>query len=79
MKPIPTIKSSIGSIDLKTKENVINRYERSDVCGVVPASIVAENVIAFEILKQILIKFPCDDFNELKASINKYREEIYRK
>jgi chorismate synthase len=79
MKPIPTIKSSIGSIDLKTKENVINRYERSDVCGVVPASIVVENVIAFEILKQILIKFPCDDFNELKASINKYREEIYRK
>jgi chorismate synthase len=79
MKPIPTIKSSIGSIDLKTKENVVNRYERSDVSGVVPASVVIENVCAFEILKQILLKFPGDDFNELKESIDKFRKDIYNK
>jgi chorismate synthase len=79
MKPIPTIRSSIGSVDLKSKENVVNRYERSDVCGVVPASIVVENVCAFEILKQILIKFPSDDFNELKKNIDDYRSEVYKK
>jgi chorismate synthase len=79
MKPIPTIKKSINSIDLKSKQNVVNRYERSDVCGVVPASIVIENICAFEVLKQILIKFPSDDFNELKESIDEYRREVYNR
>ncbi len=79
MKPIPTIKSNISSVDLKTKQNVVSRYERSDVCGVVPASVVIENVCAFEILRQILLKFPGDDFNELKKNIEDYRREIYNK
>ncbi|MBL4934833.1 chorismate synthase [Clostridium sp. YIM B02515] len=77
MKPIPTVRQSIASIDLKTKTNVTNRYERSDVCGVVPASIVLENVCAFEILKEMLNKFPGDNFMEFKRSIEQYRNEIY--
>lgn len=79
MKPIPTIKQSIRSVDLRTKQNVVNRYERSDVCGVVPASVVLENVCAFEVLKQILIKFQNDDFRELKHSLELYRNEVYNK
>ena len=79
MKPIPTIRKNISSIDLAKRENVINRYERSDVCGVVPASVIIENVCAFEILKEILNKFPNDDFNELKKSIDIYKTEIYTK
>ncbi|WP_434303955.1 chorismate synthase [Clostridium botulinum] len=72
MKPIPSIKKPIKTINLKEKINVENRYERSDVCGVVPASIVLENVCAFEILKEILSTYPCDDFNTLK----KYMREM---
>ncbi|HDK7155976.1 TPA: chorismate synthase [Clostridium botulinum] len=72
MKPIPSIKKPLKTIDLKEKINVENRYERSDVCGVVPASIVLENVCAFEILKEILSTYPCDDFNTLK----KYMREM---
>ncbi|AUM96789.1 TPA: chorismate synthase [Clostridium botulinum] len=72
MKPIPSIKKTIKTINLKEKINVENRYERSDVCGVVPASIVLENVCAFEILKEILSTYPCDDFNTLK----KYMREM---
>ncbi|HDK7175121.1 TPA: chorismate synthase [Clostridium botulinum] len=72
MKPIPSIKKPIKTINLKEKINVENRYERSDVCGVVPASIVLENVCAFEILKEILNTYPCDDFNTLK----KYMREM---
>ncbi|NFS08059.1 chorismate synthase [Clostridium botulinum] len=72
MKPIPSIKKPIKTINLKEKTNVENRYERSDVCGVVPASIVLENVCAFEILKEILNTYPCDDFNMLK----KYMREM---
>ncbi|MHB9938949.1 chorismate synthase [Clostridium sporogenes] len=72
MKPIPSIKKPLKTIDLKEKINVENRYERSDVCGVVPASIVLESVCAFEILKEILSTYPCDDFNTLK----KYMREM---
>ncbi|MBU5300230.1 chorismate synthase [Clostridium sporogenes] len=72
MKPIPSIKKPLKTIDLKEKINVENRYERSDICGVVPASIVLENVCAFEILKEILSTYPCDDFNTLK----KYMREM---
>lgn len=72
MKPIPSIKKPIKTINLKEKTNVENRYERSDVCGVVPASIVLENVCAFEILKEVLNTYPCDDFNRLK----KYMREM---
>lgn len=73
MKPIPTIKKPIHSIDVINKTNVINRYERSDICGVVPASIVLENVCAFEILKELLNTFPRDDFNKLKQYLDEYR------
>jgi len=69
MKPIPSIKKNIKSVDLVKKENVVNRYERSDVCGVIPASVVLENVCAFEILKELMNKYPADDFNEIKRMV----------
>ncbi|WP_461615652.1 chorismate synthase [Clostridium sp. Marseille-QA1073] len=71
MKPIPTVKKPLKSINLRDKTNIITRYERSDVCGVVPASVVLENVIAFELLKEILNTYPSDDFNSLKRYLNK--------
>lgn len=79
MKPIPTVKKAVQTIDISKKSNVSSRYERSDVCGVIPASIVLENVCAFEILKELLNKFPSDDFNELKKSLSIYRREVYNK
>ena len=39
-------------LSLYKKENIVNRYERSDLCGVIPASVVLENVCAYEILKE---------------------------
>lgn len=79
MKPIPTVKKSLDSIDLVSRTNVVNRYERSDVCGVIPASVVLENVCAFEILKELMNKFPCDSFQELKQYVIKYKREVYKR
>jgi chorismate synthase len=76
MKPIPSIRKTINSINLKDMTKVENRYERSDVCAVVPASIVLENVCAFEVLKEIINTFPSDDFNQLKQNINSYRNRF---
>lgn len=76
MKPIPSVKKPIPSVNLKTKENVLSRYERSDVCAVIPATVVLENICAFVILKEIMEKFNCDTMEELKYSMGKYRKEL---
>lgn len=78
MKPIPTVKKPVKTIDLKLGVNTESRYERSDVCGVVPASIVIENVCAYEILKELLMKFPADTFEELRHYIKEYNEKNWR-
>ncbi|NEZ45651.1 chorismate synthase [Clostridium niameyense] len=76
MKPIPSVKKTMHTVDLKSRINVESRYERSDITGVVPASIVLENICAFEILKQLIDKFPSDTFQELKNSLKEYRNKI---
>jgi chorismate synthase len=53
MKPIPTLKKPLDSIDLNTKQSMPTIYERSDVCAVPAASVVVENVVAFEIAAQL--------------------------
>jgi chorismate synthase len=53
MKPIPTLLKPLASIDLTTKQPMAAVYERSDVCAVPAASVVVENVIAWEIAKEI--------------------------
>ena len=48
-KPISTLQKPLESIDMETKEPSTASYERSDVCAVSAASIIIENVVAFEI------------------------------
>ncbi|NLC66266.1 MAG: chorismate synthase [Clostridium sp.] len=74
IKPIPSIKIKYNSVDLKNKRNTSSRYERSDVTAVVPFSVVLENVMAFEILKAILITFSKDNKDELTHAVN-YRKK----
>ena len=53
MKPIPTLLQPLMSIDLATKLPMPAVYERSDVCAVPAASVVAENVVAWEIANEL--------------------------
>ncbi|MCL2744612.1 MAG: chorismate synthase [Planctomycetaceae bacterium] len=53
MKPIPTMKRGLASINIETKEPQTAIYERSDVCAVPAASVVAENVVAFTIAAEV--------------------------
>jgi len=53
MKPIPTLLKPLESIDLATKQPMPAVYERSDVCAVPAASVVVENVVAWEIAKEL--------------------------
>ncbi|MDR1485349.1 MAG: chorismate synthase [Planctomycetaceae bacterium] len=55
MKPIPTMRKPLDSIDWNTKKAKQATYERSDVCAVPAASVVVENVLA-TVLMNALIK-----------------------
>lgn len=66
MKPIPTMLKPLKTADLDTKEETETRYERSDVCALPRAVVVAESVIAPVLANAILDKFGGDSMEELK-------------
>ncbi|MCP3906309.1 MAG: chorismate synthase [Planctomycetes bacterium] len=72
MKPISTLLRGLPSVDLNTKKPEHSAYERSDVCALSAASVVMENVVAFEIARAFLEKFAGDSMTELRASYEAY-------
>jgi chorismate synthase len=73
-KPISTLAKKLDSINLETKEKSEASYERSDVCAVSAASVIVENVVAFEIACALTDKFGNDSLPEMQA-----RYELYLK
>jgi chorismate synthase len=70
MKPISTLLRGMPSVDLKTGESLQSQYERSDICAVSAASVVLENVVAFEVCKALRTKFGGDSLKEVAAQVN---------
>ena len=64
MKPISTLLQGLPSVDLNTKQPEQSQYERSDICAVSAASVVMENVVAFEIARAVCDKIPGDSMRE---------------
>lgn len=72
MKPISTLLRGMDSVNLKTLTSERSDYERSDVCAVPAASVVAENVVAFEVARAFLKKFSGDTLREVRAAYDFY-------
>jgi chorismate synthase len=66
-KPISTLRKSLASVNLRTKQPESAEYERSDVCAVSAASVIVENVVAFEVAAALVDKFGNDSLQEMKA------------
>ena len=73
-KPISTLRKPLASINLETKEAEEAEYERSDVCAVPAASVIIENVVAFEIGRALVDKFGGDSLTEMKAHFVTFQE-----
>ena len=71
MKPIPTMKTPLKTVDSQTKEQTEAHFERSDVCAVEACSVVAEARVAWILIDEILRKFGGDSINELRKNYNK--------
>ena len=65
MKPIPTLRKPLNTVDAKTLEQTEAHFERSDTCAVEACSVVAENRIACVLIDEILMKFGGDSFDEI--------------
>jgi chorismate synthase len=66
-KPISTLAKPLESVNLKTKQPESAEYERSDVCAVPAASVIVENVVAFEVACALVDKFGGDSLQEMKG------------
>jgi chorismate synthase len=76
MKPIPTLMKPLRSVDLVSKKPFKASVERSDVCAVPAAGVVAEAAAAFELACAMIEKFGGDSIDEMKRNYNSYVKNL---
>ena len=75
-KPISTLMKPLASADLKTGAPAPAHVERSDVCIVPAAGVVAEAMLAFVLADALLEKFGADNIDDLVAAVERYRGRL---
>ncbi len=76
LKPISTLRRPLDSVDFATREPVKAAYERSDVCVVPAAGVVAEAMVALTLARCALEKFGGDSMAEVKRNYEGYLTQL---
>lgn len=76
MKPIPTLMSPLRTVDIRSREVVEASTERSDVCAVPAAAVVAEAEVALVLADAYLAKFGGDCLPDIVRALDAYRTRI---
>jgi chorismate synthase len=76
MKPISTLYKPLQSVDIDTKEAFTAQVERSDTCAVPAASVIMENVVAWEVANAFMEKFGGDSLEEIRNNYNQYLAQL---
>lgn len=76
MKPISTVPRALQTIDVATGEAATAHHQRSDVCAVPAAGVVAEAMVALVIANSVLEKFGGDNITETKRNLDSYLASI---
>jgi len=76
MKPISTVPRALQTIDVATGEEAKAHHQRSDVCAVPAAGVVAEAMVALTIANAVLEKFGGDSITETKRNMEGYLASI---
>ncbi|KYH31352.1 chorismate synthase [Neomoorella mulderi] len=76
MKPIPTLMQPLPSVDFLTKKPATAAVERSDVCAVPAAAVVAWAAVAWVLAGAVMEKFGGDYLPEIKERMAAYREYL---
>jgi chorismate synthase len=73
-KPISTLAARGPSINMATKAPQPAAYERSDVCAVPAASVIVENVVAFEIAAALVEKYVGTSLEAIRSAHDAFHE-----
>ena len=76
MKPISTLMQPLDSVNILTKKPTQASLERSDVCVVESAGVIAENMVAFVLADAFLEKFGTDNLSQIKENYANYLRKI---
>ena len=76
MKPISTVPRALATFDVATGESAIANHQRSDVCAVPAAAVVAEAMVALVIAEAVVEKFGGDSVSETKRNVIAYLATI---
>jgi len=75
-KPLSTLMKPLQSVDVRTKQETKGNVERSDVCAIPAAAVIAEAVVAFVVADAFLEKFGGDSLVEIKRNYEGYLEQV---
>ncbi len=76
MKPIATVPRALRTIDVATGEEAVAHHQRSDVCAVPAAGIVAEAMVALVLADAVLEKFGGDSVQETRRNVESYLDTL---
>ena len=73
VKPIPTLRKPLMSVDFATKEPFEAQYERSDTCIVPAAGVIGEAMVSIILVQAVQEKFGGDNLQEIQDNLDNYR------
>ena len=76
MKPIATVPRALRTVDVATGEEAVAHHQRSDVCAVPAAGIVAEAMVALVLADAVLEKFGGDSLGETRRNVESYLDTL---
>jgi len=79
MKPISTLIEPLASVNLNTGKAAVAHVERSDICAVPAAGVVAEAAVAFVLAACVIDKFGGDHVDETLRNLKSYLRDVRKR
>jgi chorismate synthase len=76
LKPIPTLKKALRSVDMISKEPFVAQHERSDTCVLPAAGVIGESMVALVLADAVSEKFGGDSIGESLRNYDSYRAQL---
>ena len=76
MKPIATLMRALDTVDVTTRQEAKAFRERSDVCAVPAAGVVAEQMVAYVLANEVTRSFGGDTVGDLRTNCDAYRTRL---
>ena len=78
LKPIPTLKKALRSVDMISKKPFLAQHERSDTCVVPAAGVIGEAMVALVLAEAVIEKVGGDSIGEARRNYDSYCEQLRR-